>query len=285
MKKMKSGSRLGRGDFQAMIVHNEGFHADDVMCAAIGKYINHNIQIKRMDKDIPEKELRGRGILVCNMGGGRYDHHQENAKIRQDTGLPYCACSLLLNDCWRLIFRSKNTYWRFVGKFMLPIEQADNGKGSNPLSAYISSFKPVWDSSETMDDAFMKAVDVLVDLIRRDVVYEEAEDRAKPLVRKALQESDGKIVVLDKDYPYLTVLRKSTAEFVIFPVDDTGRVHLRCIEEKHSIAPKKYLPASWLKDPPIGCTFVHQQLFVAAFDNLEHALSAAEQLESADDAE
>src|SRR5690554_5270603 len=77
--------------------HSGKFHSDDVFSAALLTYLNPNIDIIR-DYDIPE-DFEG---IVFDIGGGKFDHHQEGALVR-DNGIPYAAFGLLWKEFGTLI--------------------------------------------------------------------------------------------------------------------------------------------------------------------------------------
>ncbi len=253
-------------------VHGGLFHADDAMCVAIATYINPFVKVERVFK---APETIEDGTVVCDIGFGRYDHHQEDAR-RRESGEKYAACGLLLEDVWQDIFPDEASYQAFVRDFIIPIELADNGVAVNPLSLAISSFVPAWDSDEEMDAAFQKAVDALHRVLIREVKAAESRIRAESIVQQALSESDGDIVVLPQYAPWdMLCSDRYTAKFVVYP-SNRGGYNLQTITvEPDSFQSKQALPAEWLDKKPEGCTFVHQGRFIAAFDTLEQAIAAA----------
>ena len=76
-----------------LYVHGGSFHADDVFCAAVLSIINRNLEVERVlitGKDLTDIE---NGILMADIGGGAFDHHQEDAAIRKD-GIKHSAVTL-----------------------------------------------------------------------------------------------------------------------------------------------------------------------------------------------
>lgn len=63
-----------------MIVHGGRFHADDVCSVALVKLmtLNTNLTVKRKIK-IDEEDLRD-DILIADIGGGQFDHHQDTER-------------------------------------------------------------------------------------------------------------------------------------------------------------------------------------------------------------
>ncbi|MCD8133028.1 MAG: MYG1 family protein [Clostridiales bacterium] len=257
-----------------LIVHGGVFHADDVMCAALVRMINPDVQVERVFQ-VPENPEDG--TVVADIGGGRYDHHQSDAEKREN-GEKYAACGLLLRDCWRQIFPDEASYRSFDEDVIRPIERMDNGVVSNPFSLAVSSFVPNWDSEETMDQAFESAVAFVTGFLDRRVETAKSGLRAAHIVEESLENSNGGIVVLPQFCPWQNTLVLSSARFVVYP-SNRGGYNLQTVPEKvNGFTAKQSIPEEWLTERPEGCSFVHQALFLAAFDTEEHAVSAAKNI-------
>lgn len=259
-------------DFKAIQVHAGVFHCDDCMTVAMAKYINPNIRVIRSDEVGTNPS-----ILVADVGGGRYDHHQPDAKLRED-GKKYAACGLFFRDFGREIFSDTKMAGIFRRQYIIPIEDEDNGGDKNPLSQMIRSFIPIWDEQETMDEAFERAVNCLLDLIRREVEIANGRMRAAAYVKEKYDRSDGKVVILDKPCPWKLALDRTDAHYVIYP-SDRGGFNLQSIHTKDNkkAVEKNYpvaLPFGWKLVPPKGCLFLHSEYFLAVFDSAEHAEEA-----------
>ena len=48
------------------------------------------------------------GIYVADIGGGKYDHHQKEAAVRED-GAKYAACGLLYNEWKNELFNKSSS--------------------------------------------------------------------------------------------------------------------------------------------------------------------------------
>ena len=75
--------------FKRAFTHGGVFHADDVFATALLLYIKPDLEICR-GYQVPE-DFDG---LVYDIGFGKYDHHQENRRVRKN-GVPYAAFGLL----------------------------------------------------------------------------------------------------------------------------------------------------------------------------------------------
>ena len=295
-------------DYNKLITHGGVFHADDVLCAAIMQKINPDIEIERTFR-VPENLPQD--VIVADIGGGKYDHHQKDAKVRED-GRKYAAIGLLLSDeniKSALIASQPNASVLLdensdFMKEIRQIEDADNGVAMeqfHAISSLVHGFNPTWDEKSSMDEKFFEAVDfvkdhyvnpymehghlpeqhkdLISDRIKKDLeVYEQSKERAASIVNAALDEMKNRIVVLPQYAPWDDVLIESDAEFVVYP-SARGGYNLQCVPpEKDSFDKKVELP-DWGEELPEGCTFEHPAKFLAAFETLETAVSAAEQIE------
>ena len=144
-----------------IIVHDGVFHADDVMCVAMAKAINPEVEVVRTRNPSQEEiDANGKdGIYVADVGQGKFDHHQQDAETRDD-GNKYAACGLLFNEWKDKLFPECEAAQKYFEEvYIKPIEQADNGITPNGLSSAIHQFVPEWNSSQSMDDAFKEAVE------------------------------------------------------------------------------------------------------------------------------
>lgn len=258
-------------NIKKIIVHGGIFHADDVACVALMRFVNPDIEYSRVFK-VPEDI--DNNTIVADIGCGRYDHHQNDARLREE-GTKYAACGLVYEDMADYMFKTEHAKEAFLENFILPIEYADNGVFKNPLSHIIAKMNPNWERNSNGDEEFGEAVEFLYKIFRKEVEYEESSLRAVDEVTKAYNESKDGIVVLDRFAPYGQVLIDTDSLFVIFP-SNRGGYCLRCLPKKdEDYACKENLPEQWLEEKPKGCSFVHPALFIASFDTEEDAYRAA----------
>ena len=90
----------------SILVHAGTFHADDAFAAAL--------VLAAAGKDIPVKrcfsvpEGLPDSIIIADIGRGKYDHHQDDAKLRAD-GKKYAACGLLYEELKERLFLTLHT--------------------------------------------------------------------------------------------------------------------------------------------------------------------------------
>ena len=286
-----------------IIVHDGTFHADDVICVAILRMVNSSIVVRRLSLScLPKNE--DETTIIADVGFGKYDHHQVDAKCRND-GKKHAACGLILNKFEDYLF-PKGAPTEFL-KWICQIEDNDNkdvDSKEDLISEYVRLSNPEWNEDQSVDsydDSFMKVVKVIINRFITPYIthqqlsadnysffveqvnklrtkHMEAELAAREVVIKAYEESNRHVVVLDKRLPWYNILIETEAQFVINP-SNRGGYHLQCIPSKvGSNKFKLLLPSSWINTPPNGCSFVHRKLFIAAFSDLNYAVDAANEV-------
>ena len=262
-------------------VHNGVFHCDDVMCVAIMKSAFPDIEVQRTNR--PPK-IYGNDVIVADIGFGKYDHHQPNAELRPD-GKKYAACGLVFRDFWQNIFPNEESANAFNKKYILPIEDQDNGYAANPLSASIFSFNVPWNKSSDVElvmSRFNKAVDYLMNIISNEVESANAKIDAGNVVNIAKEEAienDQKYIVLKQYAPFNAYIKDTDILYAVYPSNrNPGDWTVYCARGDGFNSSKKLLPEHWKNKycSPIGMTFLHNGLFTATFDSLDHAINATQ---------
>ena len=256
--------------FKKIIVHAGVFHSDDVLTVAMAKYINPNVIIERV-YEVDEKF--NDDVIVADIGYGRYDHHQNDAQLRED-GCKHAACGLFFKDYWSYIFHSAQGARGFYESFVKPVEDNDNGIKRDTLSMFIKSFVPADNDINKLNKAFETVVNMMVDLIANQVKKERIKIESKDYLQESLKQSKNQIVVLDKLVPWKDLLIQSASLYVIYP-SIRGGWNLQCIpQNRGDYEVKEKLPEKWLNGKPQGCTFVHNMLFLASFQTCQEAYDA-----------
>lgn len=217
--------------------HGGKFHSDDVFSAALLKYMNPDIKIIR-GFVVPE-DFEG---IVFDIGLGEFDHHQNDRRVREN-GIPYAAFGLLWNKYGADIIGEEEAL-EYDRKFIEDMDLSDNTGSDNELCYIISEFNPSWDSEESFDEAFEKAVDVAYTILTNHFNSIFGMIRAKDMVCKAMEESDGTILQLAKHAPWKKYVKGSTYLFVVYP-SQRGGYSAQCVEDedtKELICP---FPEEW----------------------------------------
>ena len=250
---------------ETIVVHSGPFHSDDVAVVAMLLIAFPNAKVVRTFK--PE-EVAGKNVLVADVGLGRYDHHQEDCVLRPD-GQKRAACGLVFQDYYKQIGFSEKSAEIFERMYICPIEDQDNGRKDedgnlirNPLSEGIKSFNPSWNSNETVDECFMKAVSWCQQIFLNELRRCRASEEAEAFLDKAIFQKENGLIVLEQFVPTGSLKGKKDVKYIAFPSQRGGW-------EVQTNDRKVGLPKSWNEAKPKGCTFVHPNGFIARFVSLE----------------
>ncbi|HEX3016743.1 MAG TPA: MYG1 family protein [Caproicibacter sp.] len=266
------------------LTHGGKFHADDVFSAALLKIINPQIKIARAF-DVPEN-FDG---IVFDIGRGKFDHHQENAEVREN-GVPYAAFGLLWRELGESVLskgcepeEAAKEAQRFDEHFIQPIDDDDNTGCGNQLAGVIGAFNPTWDSERSPDDCFAEAVEFAKGILIRRFEGIFSVQRAKKLVEAALAEAKDNIVILPRFAPWKMILIPSDAQFVVYPSQrggynaqvipadfDTDEVKCNFPEEWAGKEQEELQKISGIKT----LTFCHKGRFLISTVTLDDAIQA-----------
>ena len=282
-----------------VIVHPGIFHADDVMSIAILMAWKNLGYLGWVERRYPsENELHDENVFVLDVGRDfdpsrlNFDHHQIDCPIMSN-GKKHAACTMLwdfiANDV--ISKRADDTDVEFVKEevarlLLRPIAVIDNGqKEIDPevcsLSYIISSYNLNWDEERSVKaeaDAFEDAVLFAVKTLLRAIKSAISNDKARSIVNNASTCVEGTCLDLEKFAPWQDAItdRSDEAELlrVVFP-SDRGGWNVQVVPvNPTSFTAKKPLHKEWLAVKPVGCTFVHAGLFIAAFETKEAAINA-----------
>ena len=146
-----------------LIVHGGVFHTDDVLCGAMARLINPDVVIERSNTPAPEDvdSDGSNGVWVADVGGGRFDHHQADARTHED-GSRFAACGLLY-EVWKpvLTIDASRDAIRDLETLIMFVEDADNGGRMAISNTIINSFRPCWDDKFPMYNGYFKAVEFM----------------------------------------------------------------------------------------------------------------------------
>ena len=193
------------------LTHAGVFHADDVFATALLRSVNPTIKIVRSNNVPPDFD----GV-VYDIGGGKFDHHQADARIR-DNGVPFGAFGLLWESYGSLLLEDGDAR-AFDETFVQPLDLADNSGAHSDLACCVSDFNPSGAKPvEEFNKAFWSAVDWAQGVLCRRLnrVNEEREDYS--YVRAAMERGDGKILILQRAASWKKAVAGSTYLYVVYP--------------------------------------------------------------------
>ena len=196
--------------------HGGRFHADDVFSAALLRFCNPAIEIRR-GFSVPE----GFEGLVFDIGDGPFDHHAKSSPVRP-SGVPYAAFGLL----WRALgpeLIGEAEAQRFDKHFVSPLDADDNTGCGNQLAGLIAAFNPAWDSTETPDACFDEALAIATTLLTKKLEGIRAITRAAAVVDAAIEKQKDGIVRLAAFAPWKQqCIPNGDILFVVYPSQRGG---------------------------------------------------------------
>lgn len=278
------------------ITHSGVFHADDVFATAFLDLYFTNISVIRLDS-VPLNV--GNDVIIYDIGKGKFDHHQKEARIR-DNGIKYSSFGLLFEEYGlsfleRLKIENKEEVYDYLVKdFILSIDAIDNGEFPSVTANYkvktvsdiIKLYNPSYGSNDTSNENFVKAVNVAESIFSFELKNVCGKVKASKKVKELLKNNNSDILLLDEFLPYEEVILTGNynTKLVIYPSNRGGycvKTVPISLEDKNS---RVYFPLKWaglvnedlektsgIKD----ITFCHVNLFLVATKSLEAALKVA----------
>ena len=281
------------------ITHNGTMHADDVFATAFLSLYFDNFKVARVN-EVP-KDISS-NVIVYDIGNGKYDHHQSNARIR-DNGIKYSSFGLLFEEYGLRYLKKlklKNTkaiYNYLVKDFIEGIDAIDNGifpliKADykvKTVSDIIKIFNPSYLSNDSLDEQFVKAVNLAETILIYELKNVVGKVEAGVKVKKLLNKTKGPILILDEYLPYeetiLTSLDGKKIKLVIYPSNRGGyainTVPISTIDKTSRV----YFPKNWggLSNSDLeevtgikGSLFCHTNRFLMTAKDLDTAIKLAE---------
>lgn len=274
------------------ITHSGTMHADEIFSTAFLDLYLVDIKVHRtinIPNDLNEK------TLVYDIGRGKYDHHQEDAKKR-DNGITYCAFGLLWQEFGRDFLKKQNVdnieevFNMFDKDLVEAIDAEDNGffpKIEAPykvktLSEVFKLFNPSYKSNQDETIQFEKAVLFAKNIIEEELFSVIGKVIAKGQVLEKIKNAKNHTLYLDEYMPYeQTLLSEESANdiyFVVYP-SNRGGYGIKTVpisSENHN--KRKDFPASWagLDNELLeevsgikGLSFCHLTRFLVTCDTLE----------------
>ncbi len=280
------------------ITHNGTMHADEVFATAFLSLYFGNFKVVRVS-EVP-KDISSNAIIY-DIGKGKFDHHQSNARIR-DNDIKYSSFGLLFEEYGLRYLKKlklKNTkavYNYLVKDFIEAIDAIDNGIFPEIKSIYkikivsdvIKMFNPSYGSNDNEDEQFIKAVSLAEAILTEELKNVIGKVNANKKVKTILNKTKGPLLILDEYLPYeetvLTSLAGKKIKFAIYP-SNRGGYGIKTIPisttEKTS---RVYFPKTWggltgedlEKETGVkGSLFCHTNRFLMTASNLDIAIKLA----------
>lgn len=278
------------------ITHSGIFHADEVMATVLLSKILPEVRLCRTFK-VPE-EL-STNVIVYDIGGGVYDHHQRGFSEARGDGIKFSSFGLLWRKFGMQLLsekledeEAKLAFDFFDKSFVSGIDAVDNGqtvKSSDSVYGIISAFNSNWDEVNDENENFIKAVEfseIIFDNTLKSVI---AKVKAKTAVEYAIRKSANGIMVLDQfmpwqDYIFSNDKKAKNILYVVFP-SKRGGYNVQAVPDgMGSFGQRKPLPKEWagLKGAEFAletgistANFCHPGKFICGADTFEDAMCLA----------
>lgn len=261
------------------LTHAGIFHADDVFATALLRLLNPHIEVIRSNA-VPQ----GFDGIVYDIGGGEFDHHQQDARVRVN-GVPYAAFGLVWEAYGELLLDVEDAA-AFDVAFVQPLDLADNTGEPNQLAQCVADFNPMGTThSQDFDEAFSEAVDWAQNVLCRRLYSIRAARQASKVVRTAMEQGDGKVLVLHDAMPWKEAVVGSGYIYVIYP-SLRGGYNVQCVPDRIDgrgvVLP---FPKTWWGAPAgklrtvtgvSDVTFCHRSGFLCSAQSLQGAKALAQ---------
>jgi len=228
------------------ICHNGRFHADDVFSTVLlGKLFGPQITLSRTS--IVPKEIAA-GVIVYDIGGGRFDHHQAGGNGSRPNGIPYASFGLLWHEYGKLFCNKFNLDYEYFfpefDKFIEGIDGYDNGWFHNKtpiqnISNCIAMFNPTWENCNGSDNnaAFIRAVnfaEIVFDNVMSSIL---SRAHAFSELSKTLKTAKSDTLYLSRYIPYSSCPElNGRINFIVYP-SERGGYNLQIINRHFAFSP------------------------------------------------
>lgn len=279
------------------ITHGGIFHGDEVFATVLLSKILPEVKVCRTFR-VPEGISED--VIVYDIGGGIYDHHQKGFNDCRVNGIKYSSFGLLWKkfgmDVLSNVENAELVFELFDASFVCGIDAVDNGQLEKSdvtvmsVSGVISSFNPNWDEQVNADQRFLEAVETAEKIFDNALSSAIAKAKAKTGVEKAIEESANGIMILDQFMPWQDYIFGSQNEkaenilYVVFPSNRGGYNVNAVPDAPGSFGQRKPLPANWAglrgeefaKESGVAtANFCHPAKFICGADSFEDALALA----------
>lgn len=276
------------------ITHAGVFHGDEVMATAILSLIyGDDFTVERVNRVDPDLSDNTQGVIIYDIGGGRFDHHQKGGNGARENDVPYASAGLIWYAYGHLLVDTDQEFESIDKLLIQGIDAIDTGYGKPDgfatVSNIISSYNPNWDEDVAADDRFKEAVEFAKGVLKRYIAEAKSVTAAEDVLVEAMEKRTRKeILVLDKFVPWQTHLFNLQGNeevlFVIFP-SARGGYMIQCVPTTPGGFDQRLpLPESWRGLPMrdlvtisgiSDITFVHPAGFCAAAECVESCIQIA----------
>ena len=245
------------------ITHSGKFHADEVMATVILEKIMH-VNLLRVS-EVP-KTIKS-DIIVFDIGGGKFDHHQKNKNGYRKNGLPYASAGLIWKEFGISIIKKMSPndqklnyqaiFQNIDQKLIQGIDAIDNGVPISinfscmHISKIISDFNPSWEETTTIEAQFKKAFNMCQEIFDNCIKRAISKEKSRIIIEDFIEKSSNNILILDYFLPWNDHLLDSKNPkaqnilYCIFPSDREGYIVQSICASNNSLDVRKRFPKDW----------------------------------------
>ena len=281
------------------VTHAGMFHADDVFSFALlqldrtSKKEKYGYILKRVNNasDIPAD-----ADIVFDIGGGKFDHHQNLDKYHElnNQQIPYASFGLLwdeygmdiVNDFTQRLSLTPEAkdaiFKKFEKSLVVPIDANDNGIFTDDFS--VSQVIRDLNDNAGSDAAFYKAEDLAFSIIVRRLTSITNQQLKSDAILKLSEFITPEIAILPQHGPWSQLAKDHPELKLVIYESNRGGFNINTVSDKtddgQSID-RFVIPQSAAKLPHV--TFVHKNGFIMVTDSLDNAIAAAKTITKSED--
>lgn len=242
------------------VTHSGFFHGDEVLATAVLERALGEVYLARVNR-VPESLQPG--VIVYDIGYGRYDHHQSGGNGVRENGVPYSSVGLIWKDYGMKAIGDNDAAdaaWDYIDRLLIQgVDEVDNGLFvSDEQSARqltfpktIALFNPRMESGLSFDEAFLEAVSYAGKVLDKAIAKYLPLAVAQPKVDQAITEAEMHVAVLEERLPWQELILDSANPkadeiyFVVMPSEREGYIWQAVPDYLGSYGLRKQVPASW----------------------------------------
>ncbi|MDD6757001.1 MAG: MYG1 family protein [bacterium] len=217
------------------ITHSGTMHTDEVFATAFLDLLKKDITLIR----VPQVEIDKieKDVLVYDIGRGKYDHHQDDAKTREN-GIKYSSFGLLFQEFGKeylkqLKIEDIEEVFNTIDKELVEgIDAVDNGVfpeiNANfkvkTLDDIIKACNPSFGSNQDENEQFIKAVGI-AKIIFQEIIHNiVGKVKAKKIILQKLKVTEKDYLELEEYIPYEeTILKNEEGNHILFALYPSNR--------------------------------------------------------------
>lgn len=281
-----------------LITHSGNFHADDIFATVLMSRIVKNPIVYRLNNYSDDIKT---DAIIYDIGGGKFDHHQQMSDYREDGVTKYSSIGLLWREYGKMYLETITNenidyIWQEIdNNLVYQIDAIDNGKFPyieanykvKTLSDIIGMYNPTWDEQDKMEECFMKVFDFANEIFDREIKKITSKLKVEEIINDKINESDGQILILNQFMPFKDFIFESnnpkakTLKFCIFPSSRGGYTIHTISKSINDRTPRLPFKSDWcgLRDKELQektnvktAIFVHPDGFIGGAETLEDSI-------------